>query len=95
MYILGVVLDEVTHPSAARKPGPDQTAKEIELAQWKAIELFKVRVLSLEGQQGSSLQIALNFFQVTAVAISINVEWTKPMVVLFKTAGDFEKTVNG
>ncbi len=30
----------------------------------------------------------------TAVAISINVEWTKPVIVLFKTAGDLENTVD-
>ena len=44
-YLTGEVPNDVAHPSTVSRSDPDQTAKDIELAQWKAIELFKVRNL--------------------------------------------------
>ena len=34
------------------------------------------------------LQIAVNYLQVTAVAIAVDTQWTFAMVALFQTAGE-------
>ena len=34
------------------------------------------------------LQITVNYLQVTAIAICVNVNWTETLFVVFETAGD-------
>ena len=61
-----------------------------ELAKWKAVEIFKVCVLLLVSQSFTAMalvQIMVNYLQVIAVAISVNVSWTEALVGVFETAG--------
>ena len=62
-----------------------------ELAKWKAVEIFKVGCWSVISQSSHLVclvQITVNYLQVIAIAISVNVSWTDTLISVFETAGD-------
>ena len=71
---------------------PDRSLEEAERAKWKAVEMFKVdplhRSISHSVTILAVVQITVNFLQVTAIAIAVNVKWTLAIIAMFEAAGE-------
>ena len=90
--ITGRVPREMLDPECSPRADPLPSAEDAELAKWKAVELFKVTDTFYHSHPlcilSCSVQITVNFLQVTAVAIAVNVKWTLTLITLFETAGE-------
>ena len=54
------------------RPSKEEQEKMVNLAKWKAAEIFK---------------IAINYLQVIAIAVTVNVDWTDMLIEVFEAAG--------
>eukprot|EP00210_Caulerpa_lentillifera_P004180 g3986.t1 len=78
MLVTGIVPQELIYPHLRMKESTANTVvsqqqrqRNAELAKWKAVEIFK---------------ITINYLQVIAIAIAVNVAWTSAIIYLFETA---------
>ena len=93
LYCLGRVPRSVDESVPKRPSVNEASAEEAELAKWKAAELFKVQRRDDAFLDISfCVQMCVNYLQVTAVAISINVDWTSAIIALFRAAREPSST---
>eukprot|EP00210_Caulerpa_lentillifera_P004162 g3968.t1 len=78
MLVAGLVPEEIIYPNLRKQESAvnaatsqQQRHRHAELAKWKAVEIFK---------------ITINYLQVIAIAIAVNVVWTSAIIYLFETA---------
>jgi len=86
----GYVPPEVINPNRRRNVSNEESTPEInnlEITRWMTTEILKVTTrFSWLKHLALCIQILINFLQVTAIAATINVQWTEEILTMFEAA---------